>query len=123
MNEKDGKVFSPGSHPNLVDETSRRLLALPHRRTDAGKYSLLRIVASFPAETNLKRCLEEDPDEEGHPVASLNMSLLKQVTRRLSPLDFLQGIENSLQNNGKRKRGVENKTVVTRPRTKKIKLN
>jgi hypothetical protein len=98
-----------------VDETNKQLLALPHRRTtDAGKYSLLRIVASFPAETNLKRCLEEDPDEEGHPVASLNMSLVKQVTRRLSPIDFLQGLEDSLlkrNNNGKRKRGVEKNCI------------
>ena len=104
-----------------MDETSTRLLALPHRRTDAGKYSLLRIIASFPAQTNLKRCLEEDPDDEGHPIASLNMSLLKQVTRRLSPIDFLQGLEDPLQNNGKRKRGVGYKT--TRYQNKKIKLN
>lgn len=111
MNEQDGNGFSPSSHPNLVEETNQRLLALPHRRTDAGRYSLLRIVASFPAEAHLKRCLEEDPDEEGHPIASLNMSLVKQVTRRLSPIDFLQGLEDPLRNNGKRKRGVENKTI------------
>lgn len=117
---KDGKVFSPASHSNLVDETNQRLLALPHRRTDAGKYSLLRIVASFPAQTNLKRCLEEDPDDEGHPIASLNMHLVKQVTRRLSPIDFLQGLEDPLRNNGKRKRGVENK--ITRYQNKKLKI-
>ena len=106
-----------------MDETNERLLALPHRRTDAGKYSLLRIVASFPAETNLKRCLEEDPDIEGHPVASLNMSLVKQVTRRLSPVDFLQGLEDSFKrnNNGKRKRGVE-KNKTTGYQNKKIKI-
>lgn len=110
-----------------MDETNKRLLALPHRRTtDAGKYGLLRIVASFPAETNLKRCLEEDPDDEGHPVASLNMSLVKQVTRRLSPIDFLQGLEDSLlkrknNNNGKRKRGVE-KNINTGYRNKKFKI-
>jgi hypothetical protein len=110
-----------------VDETNERLLALPHRRTtDAGKYGLLRVVASFPAETNLKRCLEEDPDDEGHPVASLNMSLVKQVTRRLSPVDFLQGLEDSLRrknnlSNGKRKRGIEkNKSMGYR--NKKIKI-
>ena len=113
-----------------MDETNKRLLALPNRRTDAGKYSLLRVVASFPAETNLKRCLEEDPDDnddEGrHPVASLNMSLVKQVTRRLSPIDFLQGLEDPLRNNNrKRKRGVENKTSATTAggyRNKKFKI-
>src|SRR5271155_5867687 len=122
IQKKGSKVFSPASHSNLVDETNRRLLALPHRCTDdAGKYSLLRIIASFPAQTNLKRCLEEDPDDQGHPIASLNMSLLKQVTRRLSPIDFLQGLEDPLQNNGKRKRGVGYRT--TRYLNKKIKLN
>ena len=121
-----------------MDETNKRLLALPHRRTDAGKYSLLRIVASFPAETNLKRCLEEDPDNDDdddggegghHPVASLNMSLVKQVTRRLSPIDFLQGLEDPLRNgnSGKRKRGVENKKNITTTATggyqnKKLKI-
>ena len=105
-----------------MDETNKRLLALPHRRTDAGKYSLLRVVASFPAETNLKRCLEEDPDDEGHPIASLNMSLLKQVTRRHSPIDFLQGLEDSLRNkNMKRKRGVE-KNKTTGYQNKKFKI-
>ena len=116
---QDGKNFSPASHPNLVDETSQRLLALPNRRTDAGKYSLLRVVASFPADTNLKRCSEEDPDEDGHPIASLNMTLVKKITRRISPVDFLQGLEDPLQNTGKRKRGVG----TVNGRGKRIKLN
>ncbi|KAJ3505936.1 hypothetical protein NLJ89_g7152 [Agrocybe chaxingu] len=118
--DKDDKPFSPASHPNLVKETSQRLLSLPHRRTDAGRYSLLRVVASFPADTHLKRCLEEDPDDEGHPIASLNMTLVKQVTRKLSPIDFLQGLEDPLQNTGKRKRGGLDPL---RRRSKKIKLN
>ncbi|KAF8152550.1 hypothetical protein B0H34DRAFT_663642 [Crassisporium funariophilum] len=117
--DKEGKRFSPSSHPGLVDATNQRLADLPHRRPDAGKYSLLRVVASFPAQTNLKRCMEEDPDEDHHPIASLNMSLIKQVTKRLSPIDFLQGLEDPLQNNGKRKRGNEN----IKHRSKKIKLN
>ncbi|KIM37392.1 hypothetical protein M413DRAFT_20297 [Hebeloma cylindrosporum] len=117
--DKDGKHFSPASHPNLVEETKSRFLALPNRRRDVGKYSLLRVVASFPADTNLKRCSEEDPDEDGHPIASLNMTLLKQITRRISPVDFLQGLEDPLQNNGKRKRGVG----VGSGRVKRIKLN
>ncbi|KJA20635.1 hypothetical protein HYPSUDRAFT_141950 [Hypholoma sublateritium FD-334 SS-4] len=116
--DKEGKRFSPTSHPGLVDDTTRYLLALPHRRSDAGKFGLLRVVASFPADTNLKRCLEEDPDADGHPIASLNMALIKQVTKRLSPIDFLQGLEDPLQKAGKRKRGVE-----TTKRRTKIKLN
>ncbi|CAA7263844.1 unnamed protein product [Cyclocybe aegerita] len=117
---QDDRPFSPASHPNLVKETNQKLLSLPYRRNDAGRYSLLRVVASFPAETHLKRCLEEDPDNEGHPIASLNMTLVKQVTRKLSPIDFLQGLEDPLQNTGKRKRGC---SEPLRRRSKKIKLN
>ncbi|KIJ99806.1 hypothetical protein K443DRAFT_8140 [Laccaria amethystina LaAM-08-1] len=118
--DKEGNRYSPTSHPGLVEETRSHLKALPHRRrSDAGKYSLLRVVASFPADTNLKRCLEEDPDEEGHPIASLNMTLVKQLTRKLSPVDFLEGLEDPLRCGGKRKRGGE----VPKRRSKKIKLN
>jgi len=80
------------------------------------------VVASFPADTNLKRCLEEDPDVEGHPIATLNMNLLKQVTRKMSPIDFLQNLEKPLQHTGKRKRrpvAVEG----SKKRLKIIKLN
>ncbi|EDR02945.1 uncharacterized protein LACBIDRAFT_307850 [Laccaria bicolor S238N-H82] len=89
---KEGSRYSPTSHSTLVEETRSLLRALPHRRrSDAGKYSVLRVVASFPADTNLKRCVEEDPDEDdGHPIASLNMNLVKQLTRKLSPVDFLE---------------------------------
>ncbi|KAF9552856.1 hypothetical protein CPC08DRAFT_822630 [Agrocybe pediades] len=117
--DKDGHPFSPASHPDLIPETKRCLLTLPRRRTDAGRYSLLRVIASFPAETRLSRCLEEDPDEDGHPIAALNMSLIKQVTKRLPPTDFLQGLEDPLQNSGKRKRRGD----VQKNRPKKIKLN
>ncbi len=103
-----------------MEDTSRHLLGLPHRRTDAGRYSLLRVVASFPAETNLKRCLPEDPDVDGHPIASLNMNFLKQVTKKLSPVDFLQGLEDPLQRKGKRRRG---KVEGVKRGSKKIKLN
>ena len=97
---------------------TQRLLALPNCHTDAGKYSL-RIVASFPADANLKRCSEEDPAKDGHPIASLNMALVKQITRRISPVDILQGLEGPLQNSGKRKRGVG----TVNGRGKRIKLN
>ncbi|KAG5652567.1 hypothetical protein H0H81_004576 [Sphagnurus paluster] len=93
--DKDGKPFSPATDPELVHATLQRLSNLPHRRTDAGKYSLLRIVASFPAQTGLKRCIEEDPDREGHPIACLNIKFLKQLTKGLSPVDFLDGLEKS----------------------------
>ncbi|GLB43053.1 putative expressed protein [Lyophyllum shimeji] len=91
--DKEGKPFSPTTDPDLVNATLEHLGNLPHRRADAGKYSLLRVVASFPAQPGLKRCSEEDPDDEGHPIAALNMRFIKQLTRALSPVDFLEGLE------------------------------
>ena len=78
----------------------------------------MRVVATFPAETKLKRCLEEDPDDDGHPIASLNMDLIKQITRKLSPVDFLDRLGRPQQTTGKRKKG----SSEPRKRTKKIKL-
>jgi hypothetical protein len=115
---KEGKQFSPAADPDLVDNTLNRLDALPFRRMDAGKHSLLRVIASFPAKANLKRCLEEDPDVDGHPIASLNMNFIKQLTRKLSPIDFLEGLEKPLAVTGKRKSPNDNHR-----RTKKLKLN
>ncbi|KAG5643748.1 hypothetical protein DXG03_009682 [Asterophora parasitica] len=105
--DKEGKPFSPTSDPDLVATTLQSLSMLPHRREDAGKYSLLRVVASFPAQTALKRCIEEDLDTQGHPIACLNMKYIKQLTKGLSPVDFLDGLEKatmSAQVVGKRTR-------------------
>lgn len=104
--------------PGLVEGTLSRLDALPNRRVDAGKHSLLRVIASFPAKTNIKRCLEEDPDVEGHPIASLNMNFIKQLTKKLSPVDFLERLEKPLAVTGKRKSPTDG-----HKRTKKLKLN
>jgi hypothetical protein len=83
----------------------------------------LRVVASFPAQTNLKRCLEEDPDDEGHPIAYLNIKFIKHLTRELSPVNFLEGLEKpqqkSQQPTGKRKQNEND----SRRHTKKLKLN
>ena len=49
------------------------------------------------------------------------MTLVKQLTRKLSPVDFLEGLEDPLRDGGggKRKRGGE----ALKRRSKKIKLN
>lgn len=104
---EDGKPFSPSTNPDLVTKTLENLETLPHRRTDAGKYSLLRVIASFPAQTNLKRCIEEDRDEGGHPIACLNMKFIKQLTKKYSPINLLDGLE---------KKDVGRMTVVKRTR-------
>ncbi|KAF8228667.1 hypothetical protein L208DRAFT_1424348 [Tricholoma matsutake] len=117
--EKDGRRFSPATDPDIAENTINSLEALPNRRSDAGKYSLLRVIASFPAQTNLKRCLEEDPDDEGHPIAYLNMNFIKHLTKDLSPVDFLKGLEKPQRPTGKRKPN----TNEGHRRTKKLKLN
>ncbi|KAF8057442.1 hypothetical protein FPV67DRAFT_1527494 [Lyophyllum atratum] len=91
--DKEGKPFAPATDPDLVSTALQCLGELPLRRAEAGKYSLLRVVASFPAQTGLKRCIEEDPDGDGHPIAALNMKFVKQLTKGLSPVDFLEGLE------------------------------
>ncbi|KAF5335766.1 hypothetical protein D9611_009667 [Ephemerocybe angulata] len=103
--DKEGNKFCPSSHPDLYDRTRDLLKALPNRRLDAGTCSVLRVIVSFPADTNLKRCINEDPDSEGHPIATLNMDLLKQLTRKMSPVDYLQVLQDPLLKSGvKRKR-------------------
>jgi hypothetical protein len=118
--KKDGKRFSLATDPDIVDNTLIGLAALPHRRSDAGKYSLLRVVASFPAQTHLKRCLEEDPDDEGHPIACLNMNFIQHLTRELSPMNFLENLKKPQRTTRKRKQSA---TESHSRRTKKIKLN
>jgi hypothetical protein len=118
--KKDGKRFSLATDPDIVDNTLMGLAALPHRRSDAGKYSLLRVVASFPAQTHLKRCLEEDPDDEDHPIACLNMNFIQHLTRELSPMNFLENLKKPQRTTERRKRSA---TESHSRRPKKIKLN
>ncbi|KAF9522898.1 hypothetical protein CPB83DRAFT_776352 [Crepidotus variabilis] len=124
--DKNGDPFSPSTNPEIIEKTTQSLLALPKRQqADAGRYSLLRVIVSFPADSDLKRCLHEDPDKDGHPIASLNMKLVKQITSKLSPKDFLQGLEDGISR-GALGRGKRNRTdgskSTSRPK-KKIKLS
>ncbi|KAJ7279679.1 hypothetical protein C8J57DRAFT_1303945 [Mycena rebaudengoi] len=69
-----------------------RLSHLPDRIEDAGKYSLLRVIVSFPGETRLVRgeSLEDmEYYDDDHPIASLNMVHLGQVTKDMEPRGFL----------------------------------
>jgi len=70
----------------------------------------------------MKRCILEDPDGDGHPIASLDMGLVKRVTKKLSPVDFLKDLEHPLHLQ-KRKRGSGAVGEGSKRRTKKIKLN
>lgn len=89
-----------------------------------GTYSLLRIVASFPAQPGLKRCLDEDPDGQHHPLASLDMNFLKLLTKRLSPVNFLDGLEQKALASGLTltKRARKNSGLRPVPR-KRLKIN
>ncbi|KAJ6629879.1 hypothetical protein B0H10DRAFT_1746999, partial [Mycena sp. CBHHK59/15] len=65
------------------------------RRTDAGKYSLLRVIVSFPAETKMSRggTLKNMAlycDE--HPIASLNIGYLATRTKNMAPKNFLSTV-------------------------------
>ncbi|KAG6827376.1 hypothetical protein H0H92_012050 [Tricholoma furcatifolium] len=104
--DKEGNPFSPSTDPNLVANTLASLESLPQRRDDAGTYSLLRVVATFPAEPGLKRCIEEDPDSQHHPIGYLNMKSMEQLTRKLSPTDLLTEL----------KKGTSGSTLVKRTR-------
>jgi hypothetical protein len=96
------KPFSPVSHPGLIDDTLKHLAALPNKCEDAGKYSLLRAIASFPASVDLGRCADkkypkaaEDLEDtnDGHPIATLDMTLIKEVTKIIPPVDFLERLQ------------------------------
>ncbi|KAH6879719.1 hypothetical protein BKA70DRAFT_1207313 [Coprinopsis sp. MPI-PUGE-AT-0042] len=119
---KDGTRHSPSAHTNVFEETVQTLKALPNRRADSGSCSLLRVVVSFPADTRLKRGIEEDPDDEGHPIATLNMGLIKQMTQRLSPSEFLQGLEVPVEKPRTSKKRKKASSPAPRKR-KKIDLN
>ncbi|KAK6971471.1 hypothetical protein R3P38DRAFT_3497255 [Favolaschia claudopus] len=83
------------------------LLKLPDRISkQAGKYSLLRVVASFPANTGLivgstaarkggrqlstLQKMVDFADKEKHPLASLNMQALAEATANMTPRFFLR---------------------------------
>ncbi|XP_006457032.1 hypothetical protein AGABI2DRAFT_122906 [Agaricus bisporus var. bisporus H97] len=94
FSNKHGKPHSPvteGDDTDIHDKISEHLLALPARRSDAGKYSLLRVVVSFPAPMGIYT--SEDPDQDGHPFATLKMELVKEITRDLSPERILEAEE------------------------------
>ncbi|KAF5349975.1 hypothetical protein D9756_009205 [Leucocoprinus leucothites] len=118
--DKNGAPFSPVNHPGLREDIFQSLLALPNRRTDAGTYSLLRVVASFPAQTRMKRYMEKDLDKAGHPIATFNMDLVKKVTQKLSPRAFLDGpgFQEALPSPKKEKRKRHEETVTRRKKLK-----
>jgi hypothetical protein len=65
------------------------LKSLPDGCDDAGSYSLLRVIASFPARADVSN--EKNWKENGDPpIATLNMELVKEVTKGLSPLNILE---------------------------------
>ena len=93
----------------------------------------MRVIASFPAEPRLKRCLLEDPDVDRHPIACLDMGLVKRITEKLSPTYFLRELERPPLDSQQRRRRVEKRKGGTAgvhvghgegsKRRKKIKLN
>ncbi|KAJ7152446.1 hypothetical protein C8R46DRAFT_1302822 [Mycena filopes] len=74
------------------------LKALPGRRADVGSCGVLRVVVSFPGETRVQRGATLDNmdfyDDE-HPIASLNMPLLAEMTKDLAPRNFLSMVKSA----------------------------
>jgi len=67
----------------------------------------------------MKRFKERDPDQGGHPVASLNMDLVKRVTQKLSPQALLEGpgfqtLSPCKEKGDKRKRKTKEESVLRR---------
>ncbi|KAJ7098652.1 hypothetical protein B0H15DRAFT_797342 [Mycena belliarum] len=94
------RSVTPSSYfSSLTDKSSVTdlLLDLPDKRLDAGKYSLLRVIASFPGETRLERghtTLKDMPFyDDAHPIASLNMTLLAEVTKDMKPQNFIRDLK------------------------------
>ena len=84
--------------------------ALPNKCQDAGRFSLLRVVASFPANVELERLI--DKDEDKHHIGILNIELVKQVTRDKCPEDFLENWkQEKMPENRKRKRDPQESDV------------
>lgn len=71
---------------------------------------------------NLKRCLNEDPDTEGHPISTLNMELIKQLTKKMSPVDYLQVLQDPLLKDGAKKRKRVAGETVREGSGKKVKI-
>lgn len=75
----------------------------------------------------MNRFIERDADEEGHPIATLNMDLVKNVTKRLTPQAFLEKYEiqaplpSSRHKKENRKRKLPHEEE-TRSRRKKLKI-
>lgn len=73
----------------------------------------MRAIASFPARADLGRCIDKkDPGAkmdledavDKHPIATLNMDLMKKVTKNMSPANFLESLEPSGKKVAGRKR-------------------
>lgn len=66
----------------------------------------MRAIAAFPARADLGRCVDENLQDavDKHPIATLNMELMKRVTKNMSPANFLESLEPSGKKVAGRKR-------------------
>jgi len=89
---KDGKSFSNRRRKGLVRKTRDRLKGLPDGFDEAGSFSLLRVIASFPAHADINNGQNWKGNDD-HPIATLNMDFVKEITKDLSPLNILENRE------------------------------
>ncbi|KAJ3838887.1 hypothetical protein F5878DRAFT_724949 [Lentinula raphanica] len=108
--QKDGNPYAHRELPDLPKRTLEALTLLPSRETKlAGHYSVLRVICAFPVPVHLKRYISgyvekedknsqmtvaeqstttvkakfklcTDPDNLGHPIATINLEKMLQIT-------------------------------------------
>lgn len=77
--------------PTLKARLKERLLILPTSwKHHHGEFSLLRVVAAFPAEPSLAKAEE---DEDQHALASLNVEMCKRLTVDPKTGSILEALE------------------------------
>lgn len=74
----------------LPSDIRELLEALPSRRVDVGKHSILRVLASLRADPQLDRIVDAaSPDPS---LASLNVQYVQSITKMMSPKDLLEDV-------------------------------
>jgi len=84
--QHNGDHFAHATQPNLVQQTRAGLTSLPNPCQTGGSYTVLRVLASFPADVGIERL---KGGECPHPLATLNFEYLKSLTKDMPPKNYL----------------------------------
>jgi len=84
--QHNGDYFVHATQPNLVQQTRVGLTRLPNPCQTSGSYTVLRVLASFPADVGIERL---KGGECPHPLVTLNFEYLKSLTQDMPPKNYL----------------------------------